>query len=103
VTNFEYEVLSPAGLETFDEIKFSGGFENLEGRTVGFLWDYVFRGDEIFEIIQQDFRERFPGVNFVDFSVFGDVHGPEERKVIAELPDKLRANKVDAVIVGVGA
>jgi len=39
-------------------------------------------------------------VRFVRYDVFGSTHGPEEQRLIAELPERLRALQVDAVISG---
>jgi hypothetical protein len=41
-------------------------------------------------------------VRFVHWREFGNTHGADERKVLAELPQKLREMKVDAVISGMG-
>ena len=32
----------------------------LEGKTVAFLWDYLFRGDEIWPILSEAWRSAFP-------------------------------------------
>jgi hypothetical protein len=77
--------------------------DRLEDKTIGLVWDYVFRGDEMFDILKDELSTRHPGVQFVDYPVFGNVHGSHERQVVAELPQRLAAHKVDAVIVGVGA
>ena len=73
------------------------------GRRIGFVWDHVFRGDEIFGIIEENLRKRDPGLTFVGFEAFGDIHGRDAAEVVAALPSRLRAEEVDAVIVGVGA
>jgi hypothetical protein len=78
---------------------------SLEGLTVGFVWDHIFRGDEMFEIFAEHARERFGDFRIVDHAAFGEIHGTaeEERKALEELPELLRAHRVDAVVVGVGA
>jgi len=43
---------------------------------------------------------RFPGVRFVRYDAFGSTHGRDEQRVLAELPAKLKALEVDAVISG---
>jgi hypothetical protein len=74
----------------------------LEGKTVAQLWDYVFRGNEVFEVLEQGLKARFPGVRFVSWREFGNTHGHEEREVVAALPEKFKAMGVDAVISGMG-
>jgi hypothetical protein len=74
----------------------------LDGKTVAQLWDYVFRGDEVFEFLEQGLKARFPGVRFVNWREFGSTHGSDEREVVAALPQRLRERGVDAVISGMG-
>ena len=72
----------------------------LEGKTIGQLWDDLFRGDEIFPMLEEELARRYPGVRFVRYDVFGSTHGRDEQQVLAELPAKLKALEVDAVISG---
>jgi len=76
--------------------------DTLEGKTVAQVWDYVFRGNEVFEFLEEGLKARFPGVKFVSWREFGSTHGSDEREVVAALPDKFRALGVDAVISGMG-
>jgi len=72
-------------------------------RRIGFVWDYVFRGDEMFRVAEEELRARDPGLTFVGYEAFGDIHGAGEAGVLAALPELIRAEEVEAVIVGVGA
>ncbi len=74
----------------------------LEGKTIAWLWDYVFRGDEVFEQLQESLKARFPGVKFVHWSEFGKTHGADERRIVAEMARKLKTLGVDAVVSGMG-
>ena len=74
--------------------------KSLDGKVIAQLWDYLFRGDEIFPILERELSKRFPGVRFVNFDVFGSTHGDVEHQVLAQLPEKLKRHKVDAVISG---
>lgn len=76
--------------------------QTLEGKTIGLLWDYVFRGDEVFGVLQQELQARYPGVRFINWREFGNTHGSDEHQVLMSLPEKLKALKVDAVISGMG-
>jgi hypothetical protein len=76
--------------------------ESLAGRKIAFLWDFLFRGDEIFKILEAELKARFPGVTFVDWNVFGNTHGTDERKVVAALPERFKELGVDAAISGMG-
>jgi hypothetical protein len=99
----DFEVYSPLGTSAAQEVAPLDGIVDLNGRTVGYIWDWVFRGDEMFEIISEHLAAQFPDVRFVDHTVFGNMHGPEEREIVAALPGKLHEHGVDAVVVGVGA
>ena len=77
--------------------------EALGAKRIGFVWDYVFRGDEMFEVLEEELSKRFPGSVFVPYETFGNMHGHDEREVLAALPDILRREELDAVIAGVGA
>lgn len=98
-----YEVVWPLGRSTAEVVHRSERLPEPAGTTIGFIWDYVFRGDEIFEIVEREMHERYPDIRFVPYTAFGNVHGHDEREVIATLPERLKAEQVHAVIVGVGA
>lgn len=72
----------------------------LEGKTVAQLWDQLFKGDVVFELLEEGLRERFPGISFVSWRDFGSTHGGEEKEVLARLPQRLKELGVDAVISG---
>ncbi len=97
-----YEVLWPRGKRTTGVTRLAKRLGTLEGKTVCALWDWVFRGEQIFPLIGKELAKRYPGSKFVNYDVFGSTHGGEEAKVLAALPDKLKQHKCDAVISGVG-
>ena len=74
----------------------------LAGRRVGFLWDYLFRGDEIFPAVEAELIERFPGVEIVGYDVFGNTHGGDEKEMVAGLPNGLSSRHIDAVVSAMG-
>ena len=76
--------------------------DTLEGKVVAELWDWVFKGDKMYAVWEEELKKRYPGIKFIDWREFGEIHGADERQVLAELPDKLRSFGVDAVICGVG-
>jgi len=76
---------------------------SLDGKVVGLVWDYVFRGDEVFAALQEGLRARFPDIRFVHWSEFGNTHGSDERQVVANLPRRLKELDVDAVISAMAA
>jgi hypothetical protein len=97
-----YAVLWPRGEKTIEVTPLAKRLDTLEGKTVCNLWDYLFRGDEIFPMLEEGLRQRFPGINFVGYEEFGSTHGSDEHEILAGLPDKLRSLGADAVISGMG-
>lgn len=78
---------------------------DLDARRIALVWDHVFRGDDMFAVFADEVARHHPDAGFVGHEPFGNVHGnaEEEHEAIAHLVERLRANKVDAVVVGVGA
>jgi hypothetical protein len=76
--------------------------DTLAGKRIGFVWDYMFRGEEIFPALERALCERFPGLEVVWYDVFGNIHGPDEKVLVAGLPTVMSQHLVDAVIVGNG-
>ena len=95
-----YRVVWPRGARTMQASDVAPRLTTLEGKTIGQLWDDLFRGDEIFPILEEELSRRFPGVRFVRYETFGSTHGRHEQRVLAELPDMLERHEVDAVISG---
>jgi hypothetical protein len=75
---------------------------SLAGKKIAFLWDFLFRGDQVFTVLERELKARFPGVSFVNWNEFGNTHGTDERKVVAALPQRCKELGVDAVISGMG-
>ncbi len=76
--------------------------DELDDKRVAFLWDDLFRGDELFPVIEAELTERFGGVEVVGYEEFGNTHGGDEAEVISRLPDRLRTRRIDAVVSGMG-
>jgi len=97
-----YEALWPRSPRQSKVKPLAPRLSTLEGKTVAQLWDYVFRGDEVFQFLEEGLKARFPGVRFVSWREFGSTHGSDEREVVAALPRRLRELGADAVISGMG-
>jgi hypothetical protein len=76
---------------------------DLNGKTIGEMWDGVFRGDQIYPILNEELRKRFPDIKIVDHRTMGNTHGTNEREYVADLPNLLQQQGCDAVISAVGA
>lgn len=97
----EFEALWPGGVSAVHTAP-AAPRDGLAGKRIGFLWDDMFRGEEIFPALQQNISERFDGVEFVGYEAFGPIFGGDEHAVVAALPERLAALGVDAVISGIG-
>ena len=97
-----YEVLWPRGKKTVAETGYAPRLKSLEGKTIAELWNWSFRGDEIFPAVEQELAKRYPGVKFVNYKEFGSIHGGKESEVVAALPELLKKHKCDAVITTSG-
>ena len=98
----EYAVVWPRSPKTAEVVELAKRPASLEGRKIAFLWDYLFRGDEIFPILQRELSARYPNMTFVPYQEFGTTHGEDEHDVIAALANKLADLGVDAVVSGMG-
>jgi len=95
-------VHSPIGPIDRPEMLADARFEDLNGKKIAFVWDYVFRGDEMFPLIEAEIARRFPEASFVHHTEFGNIHGKDSDPIIEGLPQALRSKGVDAMVVGVG-
>ncbi len=95
-----YDVVWPRGQRQTGITPLTPRLADLNGKTIAQLWDYVFRGDEVFELLEEGLRARFPTVKFVSWRTFGSTHDQDERAHLAAFAEKFRAHGVDAVISG---
>ena len=97
-----YEVMWPRSPRQMKIRALAKRPDTLEGKTIAQLWDFMFRGDKIFEFIEEGLKKRFSGVRFVSWREFGSTSGKNERQVVAALPKRFKELGVDAVISGLG-
>jgi hypothetical protein len=97
-----YEVVWPRSKKTSEIAPLAVRHDTLEGKKVAFLWDYLFRGDEIFPILESELKSRFPGMEFVGHEAFGSTHGDEEHEILENLPANISKLRIDAVVSGMG-
>ncbi|MBI3917182.1 MAG: hypothetical protein HY322_09260 [Betaproteobacteria bacterium] len=98
-----YEVLWPLAKKAVRAQSAAPRLPDLSGKTVGELWDYIFRGEVVYPMIRERLRARFPGIKFIEYHEFGNFHGARSREIVAGLADKMRTRGCDAIISGIGA
>src|SRR5215813_2617912 len=62
-----YRGVWPRGAKAVQATDVAPRLSTLDGKTIGQLWDDLFRGDEIFPILEEEIARRFPGVRFVRY------------------------------------
>jgi len=97
-----YEVVWPRSERQQKRQPLARRLESLNGKTVAQLWDLRYRGNEVFRMLEEDLKERFPEVRFVNWREFGSTYGSNERQLLAALPDRFRELGVDAAVSAMG-
>ena len=97
-----YEVLWPRSPMQVQGKSLAKRLDTLNGKISVQLWDYLFKGDQVFDALEEGLKVKFPSVTFIHWSVFGNTHGADERQILADLPKRLKELKADAVISGMG-
>lgn len=98
-----YDVVWPLGKPAYATRAPVERVADLSNKVIGEAWDYLFRGEEWFPILREELAKRYPGIRFVTYDTFGNLHGPNQRELLARLPGLLKLHKVDAVISAIGA
>src|ERR671923_1913195 len=98
-----YEVVWPLAPSSAAPTALASRSPDLAGKTIGELWDYLFKGEEIFPLVRRALAARYPRIRFVEYERFGSTHGRDEAELARTLPEQLRKHGCDAVISAVGA
>jgi hypothetical protein len=96
-----FDVVHPVSRRPVVARTSNAGLSGVAGQKIALVWDYLFRGDEVFRLFKERFQGERPGVDFVDHEVFGDIHSHEE--LLDQLPGRLEEMGVDGTIVATGA
>lgn len=97
-----YDVVWPRSPQGVQRRRKAERLETLGGARVAFLWDYLFRGDELFPVLERELTARFPDIEIVGYEEFGNLHGTDEKERVGRLGDELHRRHVDAVVSGMG-
>jgi hypothetical protein len=95
-----YQVVWPKSPSGVQARALAPRLASLRGARIGFIWDYLFRGDEVFASLGSELAAQ--GAEIINYDVFGNIHGPDEQALVFDLPNKLTRYRVDAVVVGNG-
>ena len=98
-----YEVVWPLGKVTTSAVPLAPGLSDLNGKTICEVWDWVFRGDQMYSVLNEQLRKKYPDIKIIDHETMGNSHALGEREWVANLPELLRKHGADAVISATGA
>ena len=101
------DVVSPVGLDAVKRSSSAPRLETLNGRTIGEVWNGVFKGDLTFPVIRKLLQQRFPSIKIVPYTEFphttGSDHPAQQRERARLIADLAREKGCHAVISGNGA
>jgi hypothetical protein len=85
-----YEVFWPRAPRQMQQRALAPRLDSLAGKTIAQLWDQLFKGDLVFDLLEKGIRARLPEVRFVSWREFGSTHGDEEKEALAALPQRFK-------------
>ncbi len=98
-----YEVVSPVGMYVGATQPIAPRLPDLNGKTVGEVWNGMFRGDATFPILRQLLKKRYPDITFVPYTEFPTfLPAVNIDTAAANLKETLSRYGCDAIISGVG-
>ncbi len=97
-----YDVVWPKSPRGIQAKRTADRLDTLDGKRVAFVWDYLFRCDELFPILERELTKRFRHIEIVGYDEFGNSHGGNEADFINGLPEALASRHIDAVVSGMG-
>jgi len=102
----KFEVLSPVGGLVVERKSLAPRLDTLQGKTIGETWNEDFKGDFMFPIYRELFKERFPRVQVIPYTEFpsSTLRGtPEYQQELARRIAAMAKEKgCDALISGNG-
>src|SRR4051812_17493047 len=98
----QYDVVWPLGRSASEMVTTQSRVGDFTKAKIALLFHVGFRDKEVRAGVEAALASQYPGVEFIDRTVLGDIHGRNEAEVIAALPAKLREYGVDAAICGMG-
>jgi len=101
------QVVSPAGISAVKITSAAPRIDDLNGKTIGEVWNGVFKGDITFPIIRNLLIEKYRGLKIIPYTEFYHLPGSDVPKHQRELAHQIVASAkekgCDALISGNGA
>jgi hypothetical protein len=103
----KFAVVSPLGDEIAPTTAAAPRLGDLNGKTVGEVWNGVFKGDVTFPLIRRLLAEKYPRLKIVPYTAFPHLPGSDDpaqqRERAREIAARAKALGCDALISGNGA
>ena len=100
-------VVSPAGLDVVTPGGSAPRIDNLDGKTVGEVWNGVFKGDFTFPLIRKLLQAKYPRLKVIPYTEFPHVPGSDnptrQRELARQIAVAAKEKGCDAIISGNGA
>ena len=100
-------VVSPVGQPAVKTTNAAPRLADLDGKTIGELWNGVFKGDISFPVIRRLLQAKYPRLRIIPFTEFPHTHSSDnltqQRERARQLAELAREKGCDAVITGNGA
>jgi hypothetical protein len=101
------QVVSPAGLDVVKSGGSAPRIASLDGKTVGEVWNGVFKGDLTFPLIRKLLQAKYPRLKVIPYTEFPHVPGSDnptrQRELARHIAAIAKEKGCDAVISGNGA
>ena len=101
------QVVSPAGLDVVKSGGSAPRIDSLDGKTVGEVWNGVFKGDLTFPLIRKLLQKKYPRLKVIPYTEFPHVPGSDnptrQRELARHIATIAKEKGCDAVISGNGA
>ena len=103
----KFDVSSPLGDETITRKSVAPRIDTLDGKTIGEVWNGVYKGDSTFPVLREVLKRKYPGVKVIPYTEFPAGYGGETLGEQRESARKIAAMALergcDAIITGNGA
>ena len=100
------KVISPEGLPLGATGGVSRPLENLEGKTIGEVYNNHFKGELMFQTYRRLLKEKYPGIRIIPYDQFPIVYvggdSASQKRIAKEIAALAKEKGVDAIITGNG-
>jgi hypothetical protein len=103
----KFHVVSPVGAQAVKAMGAAQRLADLNGKTIGEIWNGAFKGDITFPILRKLLQKRYPALNIIPYTEFphapGSDHPVQQRERAQRVAALAKEKGCDALISGNGA